>query len=303
MSFDNYLKRIDHRDWNKIRSKWLNYIPDNEFPGQVPEHEILDFFGLEAFYQKANNPQKEYKEEVPFLRREILREAIYFIHKSTHVCGAANIHIENGALSWSISSAYQSTFFALKGILGLLGLSFPRINAALMIDCFPEEERLSKNQIKRRELPKPELKFVVFPKLSHTHMWQIFQRVLNVSEIDIWNDDILTFLRKLPDNKFAEQRNALHYINNYWLYPDDLYKRVFDDSFGVDEEILSRKEWHTINDRKDFSILLNYIFLKFSIHLLEDLSTLSTSIQDELELIKETMKEGIHTRFNASFLS
>lgn len=297
MAFDKVVKRIDQRDWENIREKWLSYIPDYDFPGQSPAHQILEFVGLNSIFQKTSASPGEYKTEVPLLRQEILREAIYFIHKATHVCGTANIHLENGVLSWGISSAYQSAFFALKGILGLLGLSFPRINSALMIDCFPAEEKLSSNQRKRGEKPKPELKFVILPTLTHTHMWQIFQRVLSVSKVSIWKPEIIDYLRNLNVSQFAEQRNSLHYINNYWLFPEDLYERIFDDSFGIDNTLFNKEEYGSLHNRKDFSFILNYILLKFSYDLINDVGRYSTSVKAEYDLIQNTLLEGIHKRY------
>ncbi len=297
MAFENDIKRIDRRDWSKLCDKWLSFIPSYNFPGEAPEHEILDFVGIETIYRKTQSARGELKFDVPFLRQEVLREAIYFVHKSTHVCGAANIHLENGALSWAISSAYQSSFFALKGILGLLGLSFPRINTALMIDCFPEEEKLSSNQRKRGEIPKQEFKFVVLPKLSHKHMWQIFQRVLYVSRIEIWRDEIVLYLREIHIDKFAEQRNSLHYKNDFWLFPEDLFKRVHDPYFGVFENLFSETKYDSMDNKKDFSFFLNYILLKFALDLIKDLSRNAVSIKDEYNVIMNTLKEGIHNRF------
>ncbi|HQX74239.1 MAG TPA: HEPN domain-containing protein [Chitinophagaceae bacterium] len=297
MAFENDIKRIDKRDWSKLCDKWLSFIPSFSYPGEAPEHQILDFVGLEAIYHKTQSAQGGLKIDVPLLRQEVLREAIYFVHKSTHVCGAANIHLENGALSWAISSAYQSSFFALKGILGLLGLSFPRINTSLMVDCFPEEEKLSSKQRKRGEIPRQEFKFVVLPKLSHKHMWQIFQRVLYVSKIELWREEIVSYLRHIDIDKFSEQRNSLHYKNDFWLFPEDLFKRVFDPSFGVFENLFTEANYDRMDSKKDFSFILNYILLKFAIDLIKDLGKNATSINEEYNVILNTLKEGIHTRF------
>jgi len=300
MAFENNVKRIDQREWKVVRDKWLSYIPDFDTPGAPPAHQILEFVGLDAIFKKTQITPGEFKQDVPFLRQEVLREAIFFLHKATHVCGAANIHLDNGALSWSISSAYQSSFFALKGILGLLGLSFPRINTALMIDCFPEEEKLSNKQRKRGEKPKPEFKFVVFPKLSHTHMWQIFQRVLNSSTVEIWKEEMILCLSKLHIDQFAQQRNSLHYVNNFWLFPGDLFNRMFDPAFGIDVDLFKNLDSDKLQKRSDFSFILNYIMLKFGIDLLKDLSENATAVKAEYDLIQITLTEGIHKRFLAS---
>lgn len=300
MAFENDIKRIERRDWSKLREKWLSFIPSYNYPGETPAHEILDFVGLESIYLKTNSAPGELKMDVPLLRQEVLREGIYFVHKATHVCGAANIHVENGAITWGISSAYQSSFFALKGILGLLGLSFPRINQALMIDCFPEEEKLSSKQRKRGEKPKQEFKFVTLPKLSHKHMWQIFQRVLNVSNVEIWQSEVVEYLSNLGVDEFAEQRNSLHYKNNFWLLPEDLFKRVFDSSFGIAKDLFSEKSYDEMRRRKDFSFIINYMLLKLAIDLIKDLGENATSINDEYNVILNTLAEGIHGRFLAS---
>ncbi len=263
MAFENDIKRIDHRNWEDVRNKWLSNIPLYNYSGEIPEHELFEFNGLDEIYRKTNQTPGEYKSEVPNLRSEVLREAIFFIHKATHVCGTAIIHLENGVLSWAISSAYQSSFFALKGILGLVGLSFPRINKSLMIDCFPEEEQLSRNKLKQGIVPKKELKFVILSELTHKHLWQIFQRVLRVSKISILEEKVITFLINLDVEEFSKQRNALHYKNNYWLFPKDLFERVYDENFGLNENLFSELNEKFDSSKNDFSFFICYILLKF----------------------------------------
>jgi hypothetical protein len=292
----NEFKKIDERSWEKIRGKWLNHIPNFSNPGEVPSHTIGEILDLDAYYKEAKNQQGSFTGEVENLRSEILREAIFFAHKAIHVSGTAIVHLNNGILSWGISSSYQASFFSLKSIFGLLGLIFPRINhKTLMIDSFPKEEQLSKSKIKQGILPKQEIKFTIFPDLTHTQHWEIFQRLLRVTEIDFLDESYVNLMTQLEAEDFVSQRNNLHYVNNYWLITNDLFERVFDPSFGVRADLISNI-YYAKTGQKDFTFLFSHLIIKLNVDLIRSLGELSESIKNEYDLIRKTLNEGIHDR-------
>lgn len=301
MAVDKDIKKIDRRNWEKVKGIWLSSIPHFNYPGAAPDHEIRDIIDLPNLYSKTKQNQNAYFYDIPNLRSEILREGIYFSHKATHVCGTSIVHLNNGILSWAISSAYQASFFSVKAILNLLGLTFLRVNyKSLMIDCFPQEEQLSKNKIKQGFIPKQEMKFCIFDDLTHMQYWEVFQRILRIAELPLLDERIKRFLLQITPEQFVAQRNNLHYVSNYWLRKEDLFKRIFDNNFGVRENLIELLDKEIRNEQSDFSVFVCYLLLKLNIELIKSLSELSEEIKNEYDLIIKTLNEGIHDRLHHS---
>jgi hypothetical protein len=286
MSFETTLKKIDSRTWSNVKSKWFNYLPIFDYPGQAPNAELYEAYDL-ANYQKEvkGTPDQTMRSEVEVLRSDIFREGIYHLHKANHICYASNLHIEGGLPTWSISGAYQASLFGIKAVLNLLGIALPKVNMNhLLIDCFPKDAGLSNKQKKLGFIPSPELKFIYLPPLTHKQHWEVFQRVLRVTEIDIWDANNISFLTGITSEQFTKLRNGLHYKCSYWTYPDDLFKPKEIASFGLRSGMLNNKS--LTGNEDDLNILICYMILKLSYDILEEFSKLSTSIKDEYELMK-----------------
>jgi hypothetical protein len=300
MAWEHDLKKLYERDWDKIRADWLSNIPPIEYTGQPPINSINDIIDLDQFYKFAKENQGSYKHEQSSLRSTILWEAIYFAHKSIHICGAAISHLDNGILSWGNSSAYQSSLYSLKSILALLGLSFPRVNnKTLVIDCFPELDKLSSRERKLHVTPTADMKFIIFDNLTHMQYWEIFQRIVRVTNYNLFSRELRDFINSISDRDFVLERNSLHYICNYWPENNDLFKLVFDNNYGVKSDLLNNLTEISVVNR-DFSFLLNYILLKLNLELIKDISKYAVLISDEYNLIFQTLSEMRSKRFVSS---
>lgn len=77
------------------------------------------------------------------LREGILVEGLSLLYKSANVLAGATVHVERGMCSWSISSAYHAAFFAMKGIVHLLGAAFVKTDTTFIVDVWPPPEQLS----------------------------------------------------------------------------------------------------------------------------------------------------------------
>ncbi|WP_346316529.1 HEPN domain-containing protein [Chitinophaga sp. YIM B06452] len=293
---ESAIKKIDGRDWAVQLQKWAQYIPSIDKAGEPPAYELSKFGGLSEIYAKVDESQGSYSEDIPVLRSEVLREAIYLIHKGIHVSGAAFLHLESGVTSWALSNAYQSSFFLLKGILAALGLSFPRLSKILLIDCFPKEEELSRSAIKKGRSPKVEIKFQIFNELSHVEYWEILQRVLRVSTIGSWPEEFVSYIIKIKADQFVHERNNLHYKNHYWTFPADLFERLVDPAFGVNNRFLTDYEVIMDSSEHQYSFFINYSLLYMGLILIKDISELSKDIQEEYHLMIKTIKSGSHNR-------
>jgi hypothetical protein len=169
-----------------------------------------------------------------------------------------------------------------------------------MIDCFPQEEQLSKNKIKQGFIPKQEMKFCIFDDLTHMQYWEVFQRILRIAELPLLDERIKRFLLQITPEQFVAQRNNLHYVSNYWLRKEDLFKRIFDNNFGVRENLIELLDKEIRNEQSDFSVFVCYLLLKLNIELIKSLSELSEEIKNEYDLIIKTLNEGIHDRLHHS---
>jgi len=303
MAFEHDLKKIDHRDWTTIQKKWLNYLPTIAPPGQAPQEEIADLPDIEELARSTlKKPGTLLHQELSYLRSEIFREGIFLFHKASHINSAGLMHVENGVISWSISSAYHSSFFALKSLLCLLGLSFPRVKSrkkCLMIDCFPEEGKLSSKQLKKGYQPPPLMKFLLTEDLGHLHYWEIFMRVLRTSEVSVWDDELISCLQHINPSDFSLQRNLIHYKNNYWPILIDLYSRRTDLTFACfnDYKDTSRK----INSEMlDYSFFISYLLLYLSFCLIKSVTENAPILVDEFELIKKCLALDENSRLKKS---
>ncbi len=295
---EGHIKKIDERDWESIKNKWLAYIPTIVTPGAAPAIELKKFFGLQDLYSKTAAANKApYFEEVVSLRGAVLWEGLYLTHKAIHVTGSAILHLDNGITSWSLTNAYQSSFFAVKAIMSLLGISFPQLSKPFMIDCFPKGEELSRSQLKKGRVPKTELKFLIFNDLSHVEHWEVLQRILFVSTIDCWDDDVIEYLKSMPAEKFVEERNNLHYVNSYWTIAKDLYVPNIIQSFADNPGFTTDYKELITNCGHEHSFFLNYTLIRMALALVKDLGTLSNTVNDEYQLMLSTIRAGMHSRF------
>ncbi len=295
---ENHIKKIDKRDWDSIKNKWLAYIPAITVPGAAPQIELKKFFRLQELYSKTAAENKApYFEEVASLRSAILWEGLYLTDKAIHVSGAAILHVDNGITSWSLTNVYQSSFFAVKAIISLLGISFPQLSKPFMIDCFPKGEELSRSQRKKLRVPKTELKFLIFNDLSlYVEHWEILQRILFISTIDCWENDVIEYLKIMPGEKFVEERNNLHYVNNYWTFPNDLYVPNIIDFFAENQDFTTNYKDFLAKCGHQHSFFLNYTLIRMVLALVKDLASLSNVVADEYQLMLTTIESGMHSR-------
>lgn len=297
MSFDTNLKRIDWRNWDEIKVNWLMSLPIIDPPGQSPIYQISEIPNLLEIVKKAKSTG-EYKDEFYPLREAVLREAIYLFHKALGVSAVSEFNIKIGFNTWAMSNSYHSAFYSIKSILGFLGITLPRIeNVDYLIDLFPEKEKLSRNQIQSGRKPEPIMKFIRFQSLKHYEIWRIFQRTIKVLHINLWDESIIYFLNKLHPLQFAKQRNSLHYINNFWIYPD-LFEPKINESVCYINNLLDEFEEGEFLNREDFSLILSLILIGLAYSLFFDLSKNTPIIKTEFELINSNMQKDFHSTLN-----
>ena len=290
-------KYLPKRLWSDISDKWLSNLPHFQDPVSRPDPSLKEFYSLSAFLISLGD-NVPVQHEIGGLREVIFTEGIYLLHKAINVLCAAELHAKEGILTWSLSSAYHSSFFCAKAIIRILGVA--TVEAALrscwIIDVFPELPKLTSKERKSGMTPEPMTDFLaaqVF-RIEHRHIWKIFQRLMRISKFE---EDILERLRgafsKYFDDKiFPKQRNYIHYNNDRWLF-DDLYRFSPDPEFGI-RKISAIEKLILDNIESDFSMLIAISMIYFAINLLTSLSLKTHKIDAELKTIMDSLTSARH---------
>ncbi len=303
MSFELKVKRIDAKAWQVIKESWVAHVPSINPVGSPPSNQISEIpdVASNAVSVPKTGESKFSIEEMLGSREAVLHEGIFLLHKAISVSGATQFHSDNGFSTWSLSSGYHTAFFAVKSILCFLGVSLPRINNVdYVLDVWPKPEEISKNQLKKGIVPERKIKIIRMGSLPHYRVWKIFQRVLFVSDIDLWDQEIVSFFKKIDENDFALQRNNIHYHNNHWKHNGDLATPSIITDFGKRNDVITYMQTMDVED-PDFSIILGFILIKYSYRLFSDMVSLTGVLQPELDAMNNVIASAYHNTYRDLF--
>ena len=292
--FSKKVKRLSARSWESIADKWINALPRLEHSAVAPPSSLSKIEGLAEILVHVPDTG-EYRDEFEILRPRVLHEAIYLLHKAGHVLGAAEQHVRDGLLSWSLSNAYHSSLFSQKATMAFLGLVFPQLNnVTLMIDVWPGQP---KGNRKSRLIESYDMQFVRMPALQHREHWELFQRMLRVTTIDVWNKNLVQAILRLDIPDFAKQRNILHYSNHKWIF-DDLYTATDSswlDTLSQNDDLAPKLD----SEFPEMSLGLAIVLFQNAIALLRDLASRAPIIDLEIEILNASMTEQRHPYFSS----
>lgn len=287
MSFDKKLKRIKARDWDFIQSKWLRYLPSIYPIGSAPADSLSEHPTLAAAVMDVDDNGEKIV-NIGELRPALFHESVYLLHKAINVIEATENHFQNGFPTWSLSSAYHSAFFAVKSLMGFLGVCTPRISSSdYVIDMWPEPEELSSKKRKLGEEPQIFVKLIKQKSLQHNHIWQILQRLVIVVDTELWPESYSEFVKSIGHLDFAFQRNSLHY-NKDWIL-NDIHERLFLDAFGRRGNLeidLARVN----KNSEDFSVVLCYVLISMSYSLFNSIAETAPIISEERDLMRTKLR-------------
>ena len=306
MDLESAVKKINHRNWSELSAKWLSYIPNMNPAGGVPDTSVSDYLNFQGIGERlAENDIHCFREEVPKTRELLFLEGTYLLHKASHVIGAAESHAKSGIQTWALSSAYQGAMFGSKAIMNMFGINLSEHNhKGLIANVWPEPVKLSSKQIRSGIKNDPDMEFLLIDhRIDHRNLWRIFERLLNVLKIDVWQPDHVKALRKLNIADYSWQRNQIHYHDNVWIC-DDLYEFASDDNFGIPSNgILKALDFS--KNTKDFSMVLALLILKLGFLLFESIADLTNKLDHENELfsnfINDQDRHPIYLLANNSF--
>ncbi|HKR02421.1 MAG TPA: hypothetical protein VJT09_17220 [Pyrinomonadaceae bacterium] len=287
--------------WSDISARWLNYLPSITPPGSAPNEGISEYIGFTTVASAISDYDKPVRKEVPRLREYVFREAVYLLHKAFHVTGCAENQAAQGYITWSLADAYQASLFGAKAILYFCGIALAEYNnKAVLIDVFPKEEDINKRRKQKLKLPEdPTIQLIKLNmKFEHRHVWAIFQRLLAVFDMSVWDNKYIRALKKLGHKDFAKQRNELNYKNEIWIH-NDLHNLTIEPTFGV---LLTDIEDALVYElESDFSLHLSLAILRMGILLLESIGEPTNILNDELQIIRDRITIDRHPMYALTY--
>jgi len=295
---DRDAERVSIRNWDDIRSAWLDYIPNHNSPWPIPEHDIHELPSLQGELSAFKSPHQHdidtetIEHEIVGLRAAVLHEATILVHKASHVLRVMGDEASQGYRTWSRSSAYHSAFFAMRGVLGILG-----------VVVVPSEHRRRDFQIdiwaprRRKDVGPADSRFAVriVPRdaVQHKELWSLFHRVLCASKVDgsIWPYAGNDVLKRLSVTDFSIVRHRLHYRSTGWIYNDlsDTSERESLDTLA--DDVLQLRFLGNPEDAK-FPVSLALHILSLGVALLADLGKDTPKVQAEVSRAKTWMRQS-----------
>lgn len=265
-------QNLRSRNWETVRDSWIAYVPQFTAIGARPDPGLEH---LEPLLQiLLDKPNARYP-DVSGLRTNNLWEAVFLFHKCSHTSLAAQRIAQQGMHSWCLFNAYHSAYLGAKGIMALLGVALPNLSRQVALDLCPEPER------RKRARPLGSAAFEEFiiiplPNLDQRRVWEAFQRVLNISEVQCWDTSLRQEILNLDYEQITPPRNRFLYRAHYWPLED-----LASDAPSVNLETL----WARELDVSDQGFLLSLSFSVYRLfeQLMGDLAGYSGSIREQFE--------------------
>jgi hypothetical protein len=217
-------KSFTSRRWNLIAQACIDHIP-NDPPASLPTLTLTQYLTTEEIL--VSRPTKSVFTKIDTnlssVPQIVISEALYWLHKSLHVLGAAEMHIASGLPTWSISSAYQAGYFAARSIMAFLGVGvaeYERVSIA--VDLCVNMKGLRDTQITSRggayssSIPIRSIGIL----FDHNRIWELFQRILSNTNCSSWPSEWSNYLVNIDMATFTHQRHGLHYTLPFWVEDD-----------------------------------------------------------------------------------
>jgi len=289
------------RSWLQLRDMWVSCSLGDHAPGTLPSTGVEESLELrtQALIVKAldENPQRTYLDDIPGVRSGVLLEGIALLHKAANVATAGQNDFEVGFRSWSVSTCYHASYFAMRSLCCLLGMVVVSIDGSTyVIDVCAEEKKHKAGR------PKKELIYrAASGQATHQALWYLFQRLLRVTAVpaEIWPPEWAGALKRLDASDFARQRNDIHYQSNSWPFADDLRALAPIVTHGT----FGGKVCEALDDadRDDFTVALSFVLLRMASQLLSDLAVDLSVVEREAGLLFDWQDVAQNSHYRAEF--
>jgi hypothetical protein len=180
-----------------------------------------------------------------------------------------------GMHSWCLFNAYHSAYLGAKGLMALLGVSFPRLKGRqVALDLCPSSVKKQKRGLGSSAFEE----FIVIPldMLEQRRVWEALQRILRMSEANCWDLSLRDEVLELDYQKITPPRNLFLYKANYWPLGDlalDGLPAQLQTLFGTELEV----------DDQGFLLRLNFTIYRLLEQLVSDLAGYSPTIKEQFE--------------------
>ncbi len=300
--WEDAIKHILRRDWNAIRHKWSGVSGLARKITLPIEHGIGDLQTLKAACAGHEQCVPWSVENVAGVREGIMIESYVLLLKAMNVLGGAQLHIDQGACAWSLSSGYHASFFAAKSICGLFGVALVELDRTVLIDAWTPPDDLPRKK-RYASVTSPD-KILLYKwrksRVDHEPVWKMFQRILRVSAVEnsLWPRPVTDFLMQCQSDSFASHRNRLHYENHYWPFCDELSCFEIRDSFARLEKVGGFNEKiDRLIDADDFSVVLGFALCWLANVLFSDLSRHARGLEENAQQLEASLSQAYHQRF------
>lgn len=216
--------RLHARDQETITAGWLAHIPEIEPPGCRPSEGVSSIASISDVFPTVLESSSVVV-DLTGARPVVLHEAFYLLHKAIHVQISCANAVNRGFHTWAVVDAYQSSLFALAGVLAFLGLTIERDgNSYIVIDVWAKPD--SASRVALLSGTSESYHFIRFKALDHFHKWAMLKRILatlkNKSRLAT---RLEAAIRNVDDRRFSMHRNSVHYESAGWI-ASDLFSAV-----------------------------------------------------------------------------
>lgn len=237
--------------------------------------------------------------EVPEI---IFREAVFWMHKALHVLGASEMHVDMGLPSWSLSSAYQSSYFAARSILAFFGVSVAEMqHISVVVDLCRDMQGMRPQRMAQIGAFEEEILFRSIGVLfDHRQVWRLFQRILRTASCTIWPEGWANYFAQLDLADLTKQRHGLHYQLHYWVL-DDLHDFVHSSDFrNVAPTGTNRDLFDT--EKLNFSLTVSTAMTRMALLLFKDICGHTNRLVEERSRMLNAFSIERHPLFSDTLL-
>lgn len=291
--FQRKLKRLSAKDWNVLRPAWLDHIPEIQPPGSKPVEVLAENDQLRREVDFVEKTGEHRFVAIPNPAGFVFHESVFLTHKAIRVWCAAAHQAATGLPTWSVSTAHQSSMLSVRALLGLCGIAYIEVgNQYFLVDSFPAAPKGRRALYPALSAADNEIQMLrVRERMGHHHWWGVLQRLLRTSadRFSCWSYPFHSELQSCDVGILTRHRNRLHYDLS-WFHGDLFESQIVEAFIGFDSELMQSVVEETENDESNITLILNMVLLGNVISMIADLSTSSSRVAQEFEIIRTTVQ-------------
>lgn len=214
---------IAERRWGGVRNAWLKQLtfesvnqPPPFFLSQhIVEEEIVNIIPKKGELTHISTPRGS-------LPSIVFSEGLRWLDKALHVLECAEVHLERGLKSWSLSSAYQAGYFSQRSITSFLGVAIFEIEkTSYVVDICRNVKGYTPEKLDRiGSFEENASIYSLGTQLDQKHSWDLLKRVITMASCDLWSKGWKNHIRNANTKDITGCRHELHYKVPFWPWED-----------------------------------------------------------------------------------